>query len=53
MDKFRFENKYFKMTAKRKDMSDRSNSIQQPLCVKITLGSLRPKGIYLLIMTSQ
>ena len=49
MDKFRFENKYFKMTAKRKDMSDRSNSIQQP----ITLGSLRPKGIYLLIMTSQ
>lgn len=31
MDKFRFENKYFKMTAKRKDMSDRSNSIQQPI----------------------
>ena len=31
MDKFRFENKYFKMTAKKKDMSDRSNSIQQPI----------------------
>ena len=31
MDKFRFENKYFKMTSKRKDMSNRSNSIQQPI----------------------
>ena len=31
IDKFRFENKYFKMTSKRKDMSDRSNSIQQPI----------------------
>jgi|TARA_R100000329_G_scaffold71518_4_gene62355 hypothetical protein len=31
MDKFRFENKYFKMTAKKKEMSDRSNSIQQPI----------------------
>jgi len=31
MEKFRFENKYFKMTAKKKDMSDRSNSIQQPI----------------------
>lgn len=31
MDKFRFEHKYFKMTAKRKDMSDRSNSMQQPI----------------------
>ena len=31
MEKFRFENKYFKMTAKKKDMSDRSKSIQQPI----------------------
>ena len=31
MEKFRFENKYFKMTAKKKEMSDRSNSIQQPI----------------------
>ena len=31
IEKFRFENKYFKMTAKKKDMSDRSNSIQQPI----------------------
>jgi|TARA_R110000744_G_scaffold225354_2_gene343763 hypothetical protein len=31
MDSFRFEHKYFKMTAKRKDMADRSNSIQQPI----------------------
>jgi hypothetical protein len=31
MDSFRFEHKYFKMTAKRKEMIDRSNSIQQPI----------------------
>ena len=31
MDSFRFEHKYFKMTAKKKDMIDRSNSIQQPI----------------------
>tara|TARA_Y100000361_G_scaffold136474_1_gene137163 strand:+ start:133 stop:579 length:447 start_codon:yes stop_codon:yes gene_type:complete len=31
MEKFRFKNKYFKMTAKKKEMSDRSNSIQQPI----------------------
>tara|TARA_R100001129_G_scaffold120811_1_gene83792 strand:+ start:277 stop:726 length:450 start_codon:yes stop_codon:yes gene_type:complete len=30
-EKFRFPNKYFKMTAKKKDMSDRSNSIQHPI----------------------
>ena len=28
---FRFKHKYFKMTAKRKEMIDRSNSIQQPI----------------------
>jgi len=31
MDSFRFEHKYFKMTNKKKLMSDRSNSIQQPI----------------------
>ena len=31
VESFRFEHKYFKMTNKRKDMSDRSNSIQQPI----------------------
>ena len=31
VESFRFEHKYFKMTSKRKDMSDRSNSIQQPI----------------------
>ena len=31
MDSFRFPHKYFKMTAKRKDMSDRTNSVQQPI----------------------
>ena len=30
-EKFRFPNKYFKMTAKKKDMSNRSNSIQHPI----------------------
>jgi len=31
MDSFRFEHKYLKMTNKKKLMSDRSNSIQQPI----------------------
>tara|TARA_R110001583_G_scaffold9030_1_gene42638 strand:- start:95 stop:544 length:450 start_codon:yes stop_codon:yes gene_type:complete len=31
VESFRFEHKYFKMTNKKKDMSDRSNSIQQPI----------------------
>ena len=31
MNSFRFEHKYFKMTAKKKLMSDRSDSIQQPI----------------------
>ena len=31
MESFRFEHKYFKMTPKGKLMSDRSNSIQQPI----------------------
>tara|TARA_R110000744_G_scaffold32053_1_gene75099 strand:+ start:49 stop:519 length:471 start_codon:yes stop_codon:yes gene_type:complete len=31
MDSFRFSHKYFKMTPKGKLMSDRSNSIQQPI----------------------
>ena len=31
VESFRFEHKYFKMTNKRKDMSDRSNTIQQPI----------------------
>jgi len=31
VESFRFEHKYFKMTSKRKDMSDRSNTIQQPI----------------------
>jgi len=31
LESFRFERRYFKMTARRKDMSDRSNSIQQPI----------------------
>ena len=31
VESFRFAHKYFKMTTKRKDMSDRSNSIQQPI----------------------
>ena len=31
VESFRFSSKYFKMTARRKDMSDRSNSIQQPI----------------------
>jgi len=31
MDKFRYPNRYLKMTAKRKDLSDRSNSIQLPI----------------------
>ena len=31
MESFRFEHKYFKMTNKKKLMSDRSNSVQQPI----------------------
>ena len=31
VESFRFEHKYFKMTSKKKDMSDRSNTIQQPI----------------------
>jgi len=31
MDKFRYPNRYLKMTAKRKQLSDRSNSIQLPI----------------------
>jgi len=31
MDSFRFKHKYFKMTNKKKLMSDRSNSVQQPI----------------------
>tara|TARA_R100001510_G_C7656754_1_gene217164 strand:+ start:6999 stop:7451 length:453 start_codon:yes stop_codon:yes gene_type:complete len=31
MDKFRYPNRYLKMTAKRKDLTDRSNSIQLPI----------------------
>tara|TARA_R110002012_G_scaffold264463_1_gene447810 strand:- start:58 stop:501 length:444 start_codon:yes stop_codon:yes gene_type:complete len=31
MEKFRYPNRYLKMTAKRKDLSDRSNSIQLPI----------------------
>ena len=31
MESFRFPHKYFKMTAKKKEMSDRTNSIQQPI----------------------
>ena len=31
MDSFRFTNKYFKMTPKKKLMSDRTDSVQQPI----------------------
>lgn len=31
LDKFRYPNRYLKMTAKRKDLSDRSNSMQLPI----------------------
>jgi len=31
MDSFRFPNKYFKMTSKRKDMADRSGSVVLPI----------------------
>tara|TARA_R100000544_G_scaffold33249_1_gene19725 strand:+ start:466 stop:960 length:495 start_codon:yes stop_codon:yes gene_type:complete len=31
MESFRFKHKYFKMTSKKKHMSDRSNSVQQPI----------------------
>ena len=31
MESFRFKHKYFKMTAKKKHMSDRTNSVQQPI----------------------
>ena len=31
MESFRCPHKYFKMTAKKKEMSDRTNSIQQPI----------------------
>ena len=31
MESFRFEHMYFKMTPKGKDMSDRTNSVQQPI----------------------
>ena len=31
MESFRFEHKYFKMTAKKKVMTDRTNSVQQPI----------------------
>lgn len=31
MDKFRYPNRYLKMTAKRKDLSDRSGSMQLPI----------------------
>ena len=31
MDKFRYPNRYLKMTAKRKTLSDRSNSVQLPI----------------------
>tara|TARA_R110000737_G_scaffold294847_3_gene301468 strand:+ start:344 stop:790 length:447 start_codon:yes stop_codon:yes gene_type:complete len=31
MESFRFPHKYLKMTAKKKEMSDRTNSIQQPI----------------------
>lgn len=31
LDKFRYPNRYLKMTAKRKDLSDRSNTVQLPI----------------------
>jgi hypothetical protein len=31
LEKFRFPNKYFKMTSKRKDMTDRSGSVVLPI----------------------
>lgn len=31
MDKFRYPNRYLKMTAKRKDLSDRTNTMQLPI----------------------
>ena len=31
LDKFRYPNRYLKMTAKRKDLSDRSDSVQLPI----------------------
>ena len=31
IESFRFKHKYFKMTAKKKEMSDRTNSVQQPI----------------------
>jgi len=31
VESFRFKHKYFKMTAKKKEMSDRSDTIQQPI----------------------
>ena len=34
MDKFRFKNKYFKMTAKSKEMTDKSNSLIRPITYK-------------------
>ena len=34
MDKFRFKSKYFKMTAKGKEMADRSNSLIRPITYK-------------------
>jgi hypothetical protein len=34
MDKFRFPNKYFKMTAKGKDMTDRTGSVVLPITYK-------------------
>ena len=34
MDSFRFPNKYFKMTTKRKDMADRTGSVVLPITYK-------------------
>ena len=34
MDRFRFPNKYFKMTAKGKEMADRSGSVVLPITYK-------------------
>lgn len=34
MDRFRFPNKYFKMTAKGKEMTDRSGSVVLPITYK-------------------
>ena len=59
MERFRFPNKYFKMTAKGKEMTDRSGSVVLPITYKpdsweeTMIGSLRQRDTFPLTTTFQ